>query len=1421
MPSLHHESRLAQAGNSMLLSGPVPFPPPAGSPLPGMLSVDPCAQAVSTGAQVVSTGANFVPASRSRAQRIRVWAARSVVAMICVGQALSAFAQPPEGGGRGGRGGGGPGGFGGGFGGGGFGGFGGGGFGGFGGGGRGGGISGMLRRDSVKEELKITAEQEVKLNEIAAGSMPDFRAMGEKFRTATTDEERTKIGEEMRLEGEKRRKETEAKIKAALTPEQFTRLGQLSLQDAGISSLSDEAVSSSLKLSDEQKKSVAAVQEAYLQKVREGGFGMQREERDKLRTDRDAALEKLLTADQKKQWEVKLGPPAVQTASDGGGDRGGRNGNDSRSGNDGGRPTAMRNEKVPDGATVVADLTGGATKSSEGAGVSTGEKTMSFNFRYAPWELVLKHFAEHAGLTLDLNVVPPGTFNYYDDNKFTIPQALDVLNGYLSQKGYLLVRRDKFLVVVTSDNIPPNLVPKITLSDLPNRGRFELVKVLLPLNGMDPDLAADEAQELLGPQGKIVPLSNSGQLLVTDLAGNIQSIHELLNELTGVNTGDGPIFQSFQLKHVSVLEAEKVVRDLFSLPQRPVGGSSAAVATTNRDNSNSRPGQNFNGGFSGWGGGFGGWGGRGGEGGRGPEGGGRGNWGGGGEQGRPATPQAQASTPAAVASGNSRIHVATDLRTNTLMVTAKSEDLKVVESALKTLDIDERTNNLARNLTGRNSPQLEVYPITTADPLVLIQTINSVIPAAIVNEDAKAKRLHVFATADEQVQIKALIQQIDGGVLGGETALVVSIRKHDTLAVAGSLRNLYKGNRDEAPMIEADAIGRKLMIRGTTSQVNELKDLLKRMGEDPDGVGGEDPGARGPVRTLSLGGRDPEEFVDLLKQLWPGRDSNPIRIVVPSAIAPTLKPGSLIERKTSSQTRPAAAEKTDKVIKAKVPVSDPDVSMLKALEALLGPNAAGSDVDQSLEDATAADVTTEVEAVEGDAVELDAKGPPTEIQPAADKSTTAPPRGTSKSATSQQDSAGLNTDQLADEAAAEKDATAEKAATAGKLNGAAQQTVEEGDKPVVLAPSGNNLIIASDDLEALDRMQAMVEALTLAAPKRTNWTVFYLRTADATETATMLGHLFPSGSVSQSTDASSSTMMGTLTGGIGSFGSSLMDMTGLSSLGAANALRIVPETRSNALYVSGPSDLVRQVEDVLKVLDASELPESMRDRVPRMIPVEYADVDEVASIVESLYKDYMTAPAQMPGGGGGGGGFNPLAMLMAAGSGGDAKSKRGIRLTIGVDARTNSIVVSADDALYRQVETVVKNLDKAALEAKRTIRVVPVNQAHSHLVTQALGSLLGKVKVSTTSGGPSASGPSEPSPPGDAQQGRGRGGRGGGEDPQRALEQQLRQQFLQGAGLVPPGGGNGGRGGGGRPGGGFGGGFGGGGNGGGRGGRGQ
>jgi type II secretory pathway component GspD/PulD (secretin) len=233
----------------------------------------------------------------------------------------------------------------------------------------------------------------------------------------------------------------------------------------------------------------------------------------------------------------------------------------------------------------------------------------------------------------------------------------------------------------------------------------------------------------------------------------------------------------------------------------------------------------------------------------------------------------------------------------------------------------------------------------------------------------------------------------------------------------------------------------------------------------------------------------------------------------------------------------------------------------------------------------------------------------------------------------------------------------------------------------------------------------------------------------------MLGYLFPQGTVTRTTTNTGGGMFGR--GGLFSTqSSSTSDSAALSSLSKGGALRIIPELRSNSLFISGDEHEVDQVMEALRVLDSSELPPSLKDRVPRMIPVEHADVTEIAEIVKDVYKEHLEGTGQQQQGGnrGGNGGFNnPMAAMFMGGMGQQQPQGRGGRnvlLSIGVDTRTSHLVVSASDSLYRQVESLVKSLDESANQARRTVRVVSLQNSNSLVVQQTLGSLLGKVKTS-------------------------------------------------------------------------------------------
>lgn len=277
----------------------------------------------------------------------------------------------------------------------------------------------------------------------------------------------------------------------------------------------------------------------------------------------------------------------------------------------------------------------------------------------------------------------------------------------------------------------------------------------------------------------------------------------------------------------------------------------------------------------------------------------------------------------------------------------------------------------------------------------------------------------------------------------------------------------------------------------------------------------------------------------------------------------------------------------------------------------------------------------------------------------------------------------------------------------------------------------------------------------------------------------MLERLIPDANVATPSTQSSGGLFGGLGAGLANFGRNLLDATGLNNLGGnALQLRIIPEPRSNALFVSGPPEQVREVEELLKVIDASELPEQLRVRTPRMIAVEHADVEQVAEILRDVFREEMSSGRSNDQGRGG----NPFAALFGGGRGGSNQRRSQVRLTIGVDTRTNHLVVSADEQLFRQVEALVRALDQAAAESQQTVRIVQLKNSNSAVLQQALMSLMPKVNVRSSGGERSASrSPSTGAPSPSSQS----GGAAQGPPPdaiRRFFEQRIRERIMQGLG---------------------------------------
>ncbi|HUG17756.1 MAG TPA: secretin N-terminal domain-containing protein, partial [Planctomycetaceae bacterium] len=686
--------------------------------------------------------------------------------------------------------------------------------------GGGGGTIFTLMNEDAQKDLGLTAADLEKVRAIQEQMRPD-PSMFEKMRNAQTDEEREAARTEMQTMFEKRNQESEKEIEKLIGNEKMARLKQINLQFQGPRALQDETVAKDLNLTSDQQSKIEALNEQRNDARRELGFRASAEERAAFDAEWNKKIFAVLTPDQSKAWEGKIGNVIVRSAIPGGGGPqfiGQSNSRFSASQNlittDIGsqtiRPDGESEEVISSFGLIAqntpafsnlvnkaeAEASNDANKAEPAPAVEQNDakkpeiigfgelsqastQKVSFNFRYAPWADILKDFARLAGLTLDLTTTVPGTFNYLDNGQYTPLEALDIINGYLIQKGYILVRRNQFLVVLNMDNgIPPNLIPLVTPQEVQKRGRNEIMKVRIPLKGISVDEAARTVEALLGPQGQIVPLSSAKELLVTDIGDNLRAISQLIDSIDKEDPNE-VIQQTFKIEFVSVTEVETHVRDLLGLPR----GVANVAAFTGSDRDR------------------------------------------------------RSSSQAVAASASGGTTVIAYGKTNSLIVQTTRAQMKFVESLIKVIDVgDQRFAGGSVDTT----PYLKVYIIQNAQADEIAKSLSSLYPGLVVNEDGRARKLHIVATEEEHARIGADIKEMDR-TDGDGAVLVFYLNKLDPIGAASTLNSLFIIDGANAPVIEPDTFSRLLLIRGTYEHIQQIKLVLNQLGESGE-MGQQDTG---------------------------------------------------------------------------------------------------------------------------------------------------------------------------------------------------------------------------------------------------------------------------------------------------------------------------------------------------------------------------------------------------------------------------------------------------------------------------------------------------------------------------------------------------------------------------------------------------
>jgi type II secretory pathway component GspD/PulD (secretin) len=596
---------------------------------------------------------------------------------------------------------------------------------------------------------------------------------------------------------------------------------------------------------------------------------------------------------------------------------------------------------------------------------------------------------------------------------------------------------------------------------------------------------------------------------------------------------------------------------------------------------------------------------------------------------------------------------------------------------LRLVDVPEA----AQGVNG--APQLEVYPISTADPESVVKVLQTLMRGdanVVLTADKDAGHVVAFATPPQQATIRATIDQMQKEA---KQVDVISLRNVDPQVAVLAINKLFGSLGDEpdpkAPRVDADITTRSLLVRGTASQVEQIRDLLRKLGETEDESSG--TANRQHVRLLPLSGSAARSAISQIEQIWPSLRQNRIRIVTPTAGIPSYRPNEGLDNSPAPNSAPRAAPPAvDRQDGATEQLQDLYRTFLKDREAP-APQKSPATPD-------GADIEKETDRA------ADAKSPgifrfaadslPTTTEPAAPKKNAVQPQPQAQTPTTSKPGA-----------------------------------------PVVVAPGPGGTLIASDDLEALDELENLLSTVAghNAASGR-EYAVFYLKYSKAATIAEVLNSIFGGGGGGKDRGIIgdlASNALGDVGGGL--MGDLLLGGGGGGGSFASGSIDIVPDARLNALIVHAkPADMAT-VEQLYRILDQQTGPENVEAEArPRAIPVYNTTASDMAQIVQQVYQDRMAST---------GGVMSPQDMMKMI-RGGNNAEQQVPKMSVAVDSRNNMLIVRAPDPLFEEVKAFVEEQDQAGDDSPQTTKVVSLRHTNSSAVQKALTSILNNVKTNTT-----------------------------------------------------------------------------------------
>ncbi len=226
--------------------------------------------------------------------------------------------------------------------------------------------------------------------------------------------------------------------------------------------------------------------------------------------------------------------------------------------------------------------------------------------------------------------------------------------------------------------------------------------------------------------------------------------------------------------------------------------------------------------------------------------------------------------------------------------------------------------------------------------------------------------------------------------------------------------------------------------------------------------------------------------------------------------------------------------------------------------------------------------------------------------------------------------------------------------------------------PIYVVPSGDSITIVCDDTEALEQFEKLLRALSGSTSEiGRNISVFELKHSNAVEMAEKLGELY--------------------------------DSRRTSWRWGATEVRIVPDESLNRILVQGNRIDRETIGGLIRALDTEE----GGGVKPQIVPVRFAEAEDIAQVVREVFRSRMTRSTAVP----------------TIGMRSFGRSR--VTPEIAVDPTTNSLIVMAPPPLLDEILKLIGSLDQAAEEnPARNVKIITLQKTNTKRIEDALQRIL-------------------------------------------------------------------------------------------------